>query len=387
MFLRFLADKLGELQSANPILAVVIQLIVLVLAMIIMIGIGNFLIRRSFRILKTKVRKSDDKRKEEKLTQIANMRKMLMKIWRYAVYLLAIPFSIILFNLSLTSYADFQRSLFGIPLLGRFIQSTIVIILAFIGLKFGQMGIRAAFSRKEQEHYDDKVSVFQTIEVKESKLRTLETLSLSLFQYLVYFIVILTLLTIFGVSTTSIITSAGILGVALGFGAQDLVKDIIAGAFIIFEDHFNVGEYIVVEGVEGTVVQIGLRSTQLEARDGKLHIIPNGEIALVSNLSRNYMRATVDLGVAYGENLPHVYNVLEEACKELAGKYDWIIEGPKIRGVQELADSAVVIRITARAKSIEYRQVERIMRFHLKNKLDEAGVEIPFPHRVIINKG
>jgi len=385
--LRAIVERFGEFQNANPILAVVTQLVILITAIVLMIFIGSFVITRLFRVWKTKVSKSETLRKEEKLSQIQAMRKMILKIWRYAVYFMSIPFAIILFNLSLTSYADFQRSLFGIPLLGRFIQATIVIILAFVGLKLGQMGIKAAFARKEQQHYDEKISVFHTIEVKESKLRTLETLSLSLFQYLVYFIVILTLLTIFGVSTASVVTGAGVLGVALGFGAQDLVKDVIAGAFIIFEDHFNVGEYIYVESVEGTVVQIGLRSTQLEARDGKLHIIPNGEIDLVSNLSRNYMRATVDLGVAYGENLPNVYKVLEEACKEIAEMYDWIIEGPTVRGVQELADSAVIIRIVARAKSIEYRQVERVMRYHLKNKLDESGIEIPFPHRVIINKG
>jgi len=372
-----------QIQQQQPVAAVVLQLCGVIAILLIISRMGLWAINRIFKTWHGKVAAAEHT--EEHLTQIKSMKKSVQRIWRYAVLLMIIPLSITMFNISLDSYSSFQESLFAIPLLGVVIQLTIIVILSYIGLKIGTMAIMAAFERQRKEQMEEsKGRFFRSIELKESKLRTLQTISLSTFKYAIYFIAFLSILAVFNIPTSTVITGAGVLGVAIGFGAQSLVKDIIVGAFIIFEDQFDVGDYIEISGIGGIVDGIGIRTTRIKGFDGALHYIPNGQISTVSNLSRYYRRALVDVSVAYKENLVNVEKVLSELCAEIQHENPWIVSGPTLLGVQNLGESDVVFRIIAQTEPMEQWRAERLLRYQIKNRFDELGIEIPFPHRVMV---
>jgi len=221
--------------------------------------------------------------------------------------------------------------------------------------------------------------------INERRTKTIQMLMKSISRYGIYFFAILTILSILNVPVGSLVAGAGILGVALGFGAQNLVKDIINGFFILFEDQFGVGDYIETAGVDGVVEEIGLRTTSIRSFGGELHIVPNSEISQVSNYSNGSMRVMIDVGVSYDENPARVMEALEFLCTDIAKeKSDIITEGPKVLGVQDLAESSVVFRIWAKVLPMEQWQMGRYIKQRIKETLDEEGVEIPYPHMVLM---
>jgi small conductance mechanosensitive channel len=217
---------------------------------------------------------------------------------------------------------------------------------------------------------------------------TLRTLLKSVLQYTVFFIAAITILDELGVPVTAVLSAAGILGLAVGFGAQSLVKDIITGFFILFEDQFAVGEYIETEGVGGIVEEVGLRITKLRDWGGQLHIIPNGKITMVTNHNRGSLRALVEVEVAYEENLDKVIKVLNGINERIAQDYKGVVTwGPKVQGVQSLRESGIVVRVTAKTKPLEQWGVEMELRKRIKEEFDKEGIEIAYPRRVMVNPG
>lgn len=221
---------------------------------------------------------------------------------------------------------------------------------------------------------------------KNRRASTLRALLSSILQYAVYFIAAVMVLETFNVNTGSILAGAGIVGLAVGFGAQNLVRDVITGFFIIFEDQFTVGEFITTAGVTGVVEELGLRTTKIREWTGQLHIIPNGEVTKVTNYNRGQMLAVVELGVAYEVDLDRAIEVLRKCSAEAAREMPAIVEIPVVQGVIALRDFDVVIRVIARTVAGEQWAVERELRKKLKQALDEHGIEIPYPRRVIINQ-
>lgn len=222
---------------------------------------------------------------------------------------------------------------------------------------------------------------------EERKFETLRALSRSVLQYVIYFIAAVTILDTLGVGVASVIAGAGVLGLAIGFGAQNLVRDIITGFFIIFEDQYAVGEYISAVGVSGIVQELGLRVTKINDFSGDLHIIPNGNIVEVTNHNRSPMRAMVDISVAYEEDVDRVLEVMKRVSDQLGEEIDAITDGPTVLGVANLGDSDVVIRVLARTQPMEQWAVEREMLRRFKKAFDEEGIEIPYPRRVVIRAG
>lgn len=222
--------------------------------------------------------------------------------------------------------------------------------------------------------------------VSEKKKKTLTGLLKSIVRYTSYFVAGISILDIFGVHTQSLITAAGVGGLAVGFGAQNLVKDIISGFFIIFEDQYNVGDYIETSGVSGTVEEIGLRSTQLRDFGGQLHIIPNGSIELVTNYSKGKMRALVTIAVTYEEDLKKVFEVLDEVCKKVKENRKDIIDGPNVLGVTELSASAVVITIIAKTVPMMQWSVEREIRKAILESFEAEGIKIPYPKTILLQE-
>lgn len=217
---------------------------------------------------------------------------------------------------------------------------------------------------------------------------TLRGILYSLVKYSVIFFAIINILNSIGFDTRSILAGAGIAGLAVGFGAQNLVRDVITGFFIILENQYTVGEYISTAGVQGFVEEMGLRVTKIRDFGGQLHIIPNGQIAQVTNFHRGPLLAVVDVPVAYEENLDRALQVLELVCQQVAEEQrDLIISGPQVLGVQNFGPSEVVIRIIAKTKPLEQYQIERLLRRRIMETFNTEGVEIPYPKQIMFMSG
>ncbi|WP_456272881.1 mechanosensitive ion channel family protein [Bacillus sp. AK031] len=251
----------------------------------------------------------------------------------------------------------------------------ILILTAFI-LKIGKTVIRNIF----------KVRSRSPFKITERREATLSRLLENILTYVVYFIAITMILTNLGVEIGALLAGAGIVGLAVGFGAQNLVRDVITGFFIIFEDQFSVGDYIRVGTAEGFVEEIGLRTTKIKSWTGELHIFPNGNIAEVTNFSIYNSIAIVDVSIAYEENIEEAERVLSELLLTMPQKYEDLIKPPDLLGVQTLGASDVVMRIVAETTPMQHWSMARKIRKDVKMVLDQHGIEIPFPRMVMYNR-
>ena len=189
-----------------------------------------------------------------------------------------------------------------------------------------------------------------------------------------------------GVDLKPILAAAGLGGLAIGFGAQSLVKDMISGFFILLEDSIQVGDVVEIAGVSGLVEEVKLRTITLRDLSGNVHIVPNGVIDKVKNMTKVYAFYVFNVGVAYRENVDEVMVVLHEIAEELRGDLqfkDDILEPLEMLGVDQFADSAVIIKCRIKTKPIKQWRVGREMNRRIKKTFDAKGIEIPFPHQTI----
>ena len=250
----------------------------------------------------------------------------------------------------------------------------LILLGAWISLRFIGIFLKKMFASKtDPKRY-----------VSEPQMKTLGSLLQSITRYVIYFIAGIMILEELGVKTSSLLAGAGILGLAVGFGAQNLIRDIISGFFIIFEHQFTVGDYIEAAGVKGKVEEVGLRITKLRDWGGEVHLIPNGEINRVTNHARGIMRALVEVRVAYEEDLDRIFKILQEVCQEVARDFPVIKEGPDVLGIVDLGESTVLIRIVAHTQPFEQWGVERELRKRIKQTFDREGIRFPYPRRVVL---
>ena len=189
-----------------------------------------------------------------------------------------------------------------------------------------------------------------------------------------------------GISVAPILGAAGVVGLAVGFGAQSLVKDYFTGFFLLLENQMRQGDVVEVAGIGGVVEDLTLRYVQLRDYDGNVHFIPNGNIGTVTNKTRGFAHAVIDVGVAYRENVDDALAVMREAGEALRADPAWqtrILEPVEIVGVENWADSAVILRCRFKVAPIEQWNVRREYLRRLKHAFDAAGIEIPFPHLTI----
>lgn len=186
-----------------------------------------------------------------------------------------------------------------------------------------------------------------------------------------------------GIEIGPILAAAGIVGLAVGFGAQSLVKDVISGFFILLEDQIRVNDVVQVAGKGGLVEKINLKTTILRDLAGNVHYVPNGQIDTVTNMTKEYSRYVFEIGVAYREDVDEVIEVIKQADEELrndqAFKED-ILEPIEVLGLDQFADSALIIKARTTTKPIKQWSVAREFNRRLKKKFDEKNIEIPFPH-------
>lgn len=212
---------------------------------------------------------------------------------------------------------------------------------------------------------------------EEKRAKTLGVLIKTVVRYTIYFITAVMVLQEFHIDTTSLLAGAGVVGLALGVGAQNLVKDVIAGFFIIFEDQYAVGEYVSLDDITGTVEEMGFRVTKLRDSYGVVHIIPNGTIRKVGNYSRGYLQAVVDVPLSYAADLEQVLMLLQEVCEEAYAQREELLEKPTVVGVTALKPGVVVVRVTAKTAPLAHWGVETYLRQCIKDKLTAAHVPPP----------
>jgi small-conductance mechanosensitive channel len=221
----------------------------------------------------------------------------------------------------------------------------------------------------------------------ERRVNTLSGLAKSMLKYTIYFVGGVIVLDELGVPTTSILAGAGVLGLAVGFGAQNLVRDVLSGFFILFEDQFAVGDYVKIAGAEGTVQEIGLRVTRVQVWTGEIHIIPNGMIDHVVNYSRSGMGVLLEVPVALETNLDQAIDIINNVCHEMAEeKSDQVVDEPQVLGVTGLDSSGATIMVFGTVAPMKQWAYGRELRKRIKGAFDHEGIEIPYPHRVLINK-
>jgi small conductance mechanosensitive channel len=223
-------------------------------------------------------------------------------------------------------------------------------------------------------------------ELEEEIKKRSDTLCSLLTKIALGIIVILALVTIlpeFGINITGMLVGLGIVGIAVGFGAQSLIRDYLSGIFILLEDQYDVGDVVRVAGIAGFVEEVGLRRTVLRDLDGIVHSISNGEIKAASNFTKGYSRVNLDISVAYGEDLDRVIKVINRVCKEMAEEPKWkadFITTPQVLRVNNLGDSGIDIKILGDTKPIKQWAVMGELRLRLKRTFDAEGIEIPWPH-------
>ncbi len=220
--------------------------------------------------------------------------------------------------------------------------------------------------------------------VSEGRINTLLGVSRSILRYAIYFIGLLTVLPEFGINVNALLTAAGVGGLAVGFGAQNLVRDVISGFFILMEGQFDVGDYVAVADKEGIVESIGLRTTSLLDLSGSRHIIPNGEIKLVTNNMGSAMRVLLDLNVGFENNIDEVKQVLHKLCQDLAREMPALVDGPTLLGVQSFNATGLIFRIKATALPMEQWALERELREAFYKGLKDHQISVSYPRLEII---
>lgn len=197
----------------------------------------------------------------------------------------------------------------------------------------------------------------------------------------------LLLLAEFGMDITPLLAGAGVVGVALGFGAQSMVEDFLAGFFILVENHYRVGDVVELnQTVSGVVEHVSLRETVLRDLDGMVHHIPNGEIKIATNMTLEFSGINLDIGVGYDTDIEKLEKVVNEVGKSIAEDEEWkdrVIEAPQFLRIDNFGDSSIDIKITGSTAAMEQWAVTGELRKRLKVAFDKNGIEIPFPQRVI----
>ncbi|MBA3619761.1 MAG: mechanosensitive ion channel family protein [Actinomycetota bacterium] len=223
-------------------------------------------------------------------------------------------------------------------------------------------------------------------ERRRQRAETMGSVLRSIVSFAVFTVAALMVLSELGLDVAPLIASAGIAGIALGFGAQNLVKDFLTGVFMLLEDQYGVGDVIDVGEATGSVEAVGLRTTRLRDIDGVVWYVRNGEILRVGNKSQGWARAVVDVPVAYGEDIARVRTLLQRVAEEMSGDADLedvVLEQPEVWGVEALSPDAVLVRVVVKTAPLEQWRVARELRQRVKAAFDQAGVEVPLSQHTV----
>jgi len=250
----------------------------------------------------------------------------------------------------------------------RIIESTGIIVFIWALNKILQLILDSVFGRKVTN-----ITAFLLVK--------------KLIRFTLIFVGAFLVLTTFGVNSTAIVASIGIVGLVVSFGAQKLVEDVISGLFLIVEKQFAVGDIVIISDYRGVIQEIGLRTTKVvDAANLDVKIFNNSDIRNIVNLTANVSTAFCEMSIEYSQNIPEVEEKINAFLPKIKEKYPEIIEGPNYLGVQDLADSAVILRYSAKTLEANKFKIQRALKRELKVFFDENGINIPFP-QLVIHKG
>lgn len=215
---------------------------------------------------------------------------------------------------------------------------------------------------------------------REKRAETIASIARAASTVVIGLVALLMIINLLGYSIAPLIAGAGVVGLAIGFGAQSLVRDFITGFFILLENQYGVGDWVQINGVDGVVKSLGLRITVLQDLEGVTHIMPNGTIELVSNMTKEYNQSLLDVRVAYKEDLDRVRDVLEEVGSGLKKDPRFgsrILDEPQVLGVEDLGETGVTVRMICKTAADQKWAITRELRRRVKSRFDEEGIEIP----------
>lgn len=248
------------------------------------------------------------------------------------------------------------------------------LIALFTITQIGPRIIRATAARRMKDEPEEEVT---------KRAETLAAVVVTTAQVIIIAVAFFMILSEIGINIAPILTGVGVVGIAVGFGAQTLVRDIIAGLFIIMENQYRVGDVVRIADVSGLVESVNLRRTVLRDLDGIVHTVPNGEARVTSNFTKELSRVNLNVSVAYGEDLDRVIGVMNSVGQGLASDPAWaslILTPPQVLRVDNLGDSGIEIKMVGDTKPLQQWAVMGELRKRLKKAFDEAGIEIPWPH-------
>ncbi len=275
-------------------------------------------------------------------------------------------------------WAEWRLDHLGPWLATRLLHTVVYLLCAFLLAKaWSVLMRRAAGAVKGREGLPAE---------EEKRLETLLAVVRRTGALLVYLAVGLVVLSDFGLQIGPLLAGFGVAGVAFGFGAQYLVKDLITGFFLLFERQIAVDDVVKINEFQGTVEYMSLRTTRLRSAGGELHTIPNGEVRCVTNYTRRWARAVVDAEVPYRARLDDAFAALTEAGRRAAGDSEvgpLLLEPPEVLGVTALGENAVTVRLWVKTRAGEQWRVERFLRRAVKESLEERGLDVPFPQRTL----
>jgi moderate conductance mechanosensitive channel len=250
-----------------------------------------------------------------------------------------------------------------------------ILIISFLIVKTGSIIIRKVFEKQKTFKY----------KINEKRIDTMCTLLLSVFRYTTYLIAVVIIFTdVFNLK--SVLAAAGIGGLAIGLGAQSLIKDVISGFFIVLEDQFVVGDRITIDTMTGTVENMELRLTKLRNFNGDLYLIPNGEIKKVTNHTRGDKAVIVDIPVSNNADIDEVFSIANSVCIKASKEFSTIVEEPRVVGITELSKDSLTIRIMAKTLPNEQWEVERYIRKLIREDFGKVQIEPSDKQRLIISE-
>ena len=301
------------------------------------------------------------------------------------VRVLSPPLQKLLINSRLMDIQNFTQSIIS-WFFSSGIKIICVLVVAFLADRIGRFFI----DRSVRELVKPDMAVPDYREAEKKREDTLIKIFNNILTILILVVVALTILPQVGINITGLLAGAGVIGIAIGLGARSLIQDFLAGIFIILENEYRIGDVVCLDDTCGSVQDITLRKTVLRDLDGVEHHISNGSIKKASNMSKDFARINLDIGVAYDSNLEKVIEVVNKIGKELAEDSEWkkdILKAPQFNRVKDFADSAIIIKILGETKPLKQWAIAGELRKRLKIAFDKEKIEIPFPQVSIWPRG
>jgi moderate conductance mechanosensitive channel len=262
----------------------------------------------------------------------------------------------------------------------------VVAIVAWAFLRVAvQVGTRGLLERRALEA---DAATMPPLEL-ERRVNTIGRLVMRIGGAVIVVIAVLMALGQFSIDIGPAVAGLGVVGIAVGFGAQTLIRDWLAGIFVVLENQYSEGDVVRIGGVEGVVESFSLRRTTLRDLDGTVHSVPNGQITVASNLTRLWARVNLDISVAYDTDIDAAMNLIDRVGEEMQADAEWgprMLEAPRVMRVNALADSAVTLKVLGQVRAAEQWAVAGELRKRILAAFGKGGVEIPFPHQVIVTR-